>query len=259
MTTIDALWTAPAARFADSGAEMKAIAQAQAGDGDAQLALFSAYVPHLRSIVARYTGTLGRDDARQAAFEGLLAAVHAFDPAVSNALASLLPTHVNAALAATASESARGFTVPERSLKRFFGILSRADGDVSAAAKLAPAHHMTVETFHTILAAVTTDSYETVATSEDDPGRTTGGRSVTAEVVTVGREFADIEDRLMVDIALRAVSDLEACVCRHAYGFHDYGAVQTDAEVGHRLGMGRVKTLRTRQAALARMRDALGA
>lgn len=258
MTHMDALWASPAARFADAQDEVRVIAHAKVGREDAQLRLFQAYVPALRSAVSRYTRVLSRDDARQAAFMGLLSAVDAFDMSRSDRLASLLKQHVTDALASAASEATGGFTVPERSLKRFFGILARADGDVSVAAQIAPDHAMTVETFHTILAAVSTGSLDE-ATDPDRPSvGQVSGYDPTAVPVTSEREVADFEDAILVDIAFRAVDDVERSVCRLAYGFAEYDP-QPDAEIGARLGMGRVKTLRTRQAALAKMRDAIGA
>lgn len=248
----DAVWNEPAARI-DSGEEETAtIAAAQHGDSDAVMRLFRAYIRPLRAAVSRFSRVLARDDARQAAAEGLLSAVRAFDSAQSDRLASLLPTHLQGALTSAAGEATTGFAVPERTLKRFFGILARAEGDVGRAAEMAPAHAMAVDTFYAVLAAVTASGSLEAALDTD------GGSAVLAGSITATRDFADADDRHMCRHALDAVTDLEADVCRLAYGFVEYDPIP-DAEVGARLGMGRVKTLRVRQGALAKMRSALGA
>ncbi len=251
MSIFNRIWETPVVRIATGAEEVAVIERAKAGEEAATLALFGAYVALLRAAVGRYTKTLSRDDARQAAVEGLLTAVGAFDPAKSDRLASLLRQHVDSALASAAGQSTAGFTVPERTLKRFFGILARADGNVTQAAVMAPEFDMATETFYGVLAAVN-------ASGSLEAEVETRGFDAPVEPVYAERQFADAEDKLLVSKAFSAVDDLERDVCRLAYGFADYDP-QPDAEVGFRLGMGRVKTLRIRQGALKKMASALGA
>lgn len=251
---IDNLWSAEPVRIADADTERETIARAKLGDQDATLTLARAYLPAMRSAVAKYGSTMELDDARQAAFLGLLNAIAAFDADRGGRLATIVRQHVTDALASAAGESGHGFTVPERTLKRFFGILARVDGDVVKAAEIAPDFEMTTETFYGVLQAVRATGSLEAALEADGDVIASGIGPVVAD-----REYADAEDRMLVDMAFRAVDETEAEVCRMAYGFGEYYNPLPDAEIGSRLGMGRVKTLRTRQRALRKMRSALGA
>lgn len=251
---IEAIWTSTPVRIADATQELAFIDRAKNGDQDAILALMGAYIAVLRSAVGKYAHILGRDDARQAAFEGLMRAVAAFDPAKGRRLATVIRQHVADTLASAAGEAGEGFTIPERTLKRFFGILAKADGDVPRAAELAPKYEMTQDTFYGVLQAVrSTGSLEAHLEADGD--------TVMAQLepVVADREFVDVEDRVLVEMAFAAVDDLEAKVCRMAYGFDEHYRPLPDAEIGAQLGMSRLKALRTRQRALTKMRHAVGA
>ncbi|OZV74741.1 hypothetical protein CA850_29630 [Micromonospora echinospora] len=245
------MWDAPVEHIATAAEEVELIAAAGAGDEDALLRLFASYVPHLCQAVGAYTKVLPLDDARQAAFLGLVSAVRAFDPAQSDRLVSVIRQHAHAELSAAAQAAGTGFTVPSRTVERFFGILAKAGNDVAEAAKIAPAYEMTADTFYSVLGAVTAGaSLETALEARGD--------AVFGNVVAP-REIADAEDRVLVELAFRAVDDFERDVCRLAYGFSDFDPVP-DAEIGHRLGkFSRLKIQRTRTRALGKMRSALGA
>lgn len=253
MSIFARIWDLPAVAIADPSEEAATIKAAQSGDEAAILALFSAYAPALRGAVSHYlTASLPLDDARQAAALGLLEAIHMHDASLSDRLAGMIRTRVHDALSEAVSAATGGFTVPARTLRRFFGILKRADGDIGEAAKLAPEFEMSVDTFYSVLAAVKADE------SLDLEIETNGGAdaiSVMAEIVAP-REITDAEDRVLVEVAFRAVDGLETQVCSLAYGFADYDP-QPDAEVGFRLGFSRLKAQRTRSRALSKMRKAL--
>lgn len=251
MSRFDLIWTASAEYIATDAEEVALIAAAKDGNDAAFLRLFSSYVPHLRRALAPYVRVLPLDDARQAAWLGLMSAVRAFDPAQSSRLTSIIRQHADAELSAAAQEAGGGFTVPTRTVERFFGILARAEGNVPEAAKLAPTYAMTTETFFAVLAAVqAAGSLEEALTAYGDDA---------LGDVAAPREIADAEDRILTDLAFRAVNDFERDVCRLAYGFADFDP-QHDAEIGHRLGgFGRLKVQRTRVRALGKMRAALGA
>jgi len=233
--------------------EHLAIADAQSGDQDAKVALLYAYAPLLRSSVARYrnmTGTWSEEELRQDALLGFLEAIEAFDPERHIRLAGVAPSYVTNTLASSARSQA-AYTVPERSLRRFFGILREADGDVIEAVKLAPQREMKPETFLSVLDAVRNVSSLDGELSE---------LGVTGDIQGVpvwDGQHADAEDRILVEAAFRSVSTFEGDIVRLAYGFADYDPLP-DAEVGHRLGLSRQKAQRTRTEALGKMRVSLG-
>ncbi|MFG3710097.1 sigma factor [Micromonospora sp. NPDC047730] len=247
------MWSVSQQHIASPAEEVELIAQAKQGVEAATMRLFESYVTNLRGAVRKYAVALSVEDAQQVAFVGFLKAIHDFDPAKSNRLLSNLH-HVSSALSREASLATGGFSIAPRMVDRFYSILREAEGDPETAAKLAPTRErdsMPEATFWTI--------YEALAAA---------GRSleVVIEVhgeealsdVAAPREMTDAEDRILVEVAFGAVSDVEATVCRMAYGFTDYDPVP-DAEIGHRLGFSRTKTLRTRQGALGKMREAIGA
>ncbi|MDG4801748.1 hypothetical protein [Micromonospora sp. WMMD980] len=254
MSAFNALWTVPAVRLTVAE-EVAAIAAAKKGDSEAQLRLFTAYVPALNSAAAQYAALLSLDDARQTALLGFLEVIAAHDPEKSDRLAGKMRVRLHDAMTEAASDASNGFTVPARTLRRFFNVMKAANGDVAEAARIAPTFELATDRFYDVLAAVRADE------SLDLEVEINGGDAATTVVgeVTGPREIADAEDRVLVDLAFRAVNDFEADVCRLAYGFAEYDTVP-DAEIGHRLGgFGRLKIQRTRTRALDKMRVALGA
>ncbi|WP_229398117.1 hypothetical protein [Micromonospora okii] len=245
------LWDAPHREIADPAEEVETIAAARDGDADAYLRLTSAYVPHLRRAVAAFTRVLPLDDARQAAWVGLMSAVKAFDPARSSRLVSILRQHMHAELTAAAALAGTGFTVPPRTVERFFGILAAADGDPARAADLAPSYAMTRETFFAVLAAVTAGQSMEAAISAYGDG--------SLSPVVTPSAVSEAEDRVLCGLAFGAVDAAEESVCRLKYGFDDRAAGDelSDDAVGHYLGMSRLKAYRTRTRALGKMRAAL--
>lgn len=242
--------------------EREALAAAQGGDADATLRLVLAYAPALRNGVAAFTRATADgasrqdlDDVRSQAVLGLLEAIQAFDPERHERLAALAPGHIRNAVA-TEAAGVSSFTVPERTLKRFFGILRAADGNVYEAARIAPSMEMRAETFLAVLAAVrNVGSLDAALDAAAESGEDSWG-FVDARPLWDGSE-ADADDRVLVETAFEAVGPLEADVTRLAFGFSDFDPVP-DAEIGHRLGFSRAKVQRTRSSALTKMRSALG-
>jgi DNA-directed RNA polymerase specialized sigma subunit len=245
----------------DIDEERAAIERAKLGDTDATVALVYAYAPALRSSVSNFRkGAVARGerpnpaalaDLRMSAIEGLIEAVHAFDPDRYDRLAATVSKYV-ANSVATYLVSPIAITIPQRTLTRFYGILRTAEGNAAEGARIAPEYEMTTETFLAVLSAVReADSFDALAADEgDDRG------FVNVSPVWDGAQ-ADAEDRILVEAAFAAVDQLEADVVRLAYGFTDYDPVP-DAEVAERLGLSRQKAQRTRNSALSHMRDALG-
>ncbi len=258
-------------RFDDVDAEREAIELAKEGDETATVALLYAYASALRNGVRWFANAAPSapqaadlEDVRVRAVLGLQEAIRAFDPARHRRLAAIAAGYI-ADEVASAAEAATAFSVPERTLKRFFGILRKADGNVYEAAALAPQHEMKRETFFAVLSAVRDVTSYDAALGGNSGGfdGTTGERfaegverGIVARPIWSG-EHADAEDRVLVEAAFGAVDELEARVCRLAYGFEEYDPLP-DAEIGHRLGMSRPKTQRVRAGALGKMREALG-
>jgi DNA-directed RNA polymerase specialized sigma subunit len=246
--------------------ERDAIRQAKGGDQDATVALVYAYAAALRSAVGRYRHAGGgnadsdRDsyaveDLRSSAVTGLLEAVAKFDlDGEHERLAATISGYLTNEIG-TGLVSPIAFSVPARTLKRFYGILREANGNVFEATKLAPERAMRRETFLAVLDAVR--EAEGVEALQEADAANGSGREIRMSPLWDGSE-ADAEDRVMVEIAFDAVNTLEGDVCRLAYGFADYDPIGDD-EIGGRLFMSRQKVQRVRSGALVKMRAALGA
>lgn len=255
-------------RIPSAADERAAISLAQDGDEAATLDLVYAYAPTLRAAAARHERTLGREEARQATVLGLLEAVHAFDLSSDyERLAAIVWEYVADAVQ-TAAGTMVAISVPSRTLKRFFGILRRADGDLEAAALAAPKHELSTESFWAIVDALRVDPLDVKALGGTKAG--IEGRHAVDGPSFVGAESharplwqhadrgtSDAEDRILAEVALRAVDGFSRDVCRLAYGFSEADPIP-DAEIAHRLGYSRPKVQRTRTTALVKMRDALG-
>ena len=243
--------------------ERHLITLAQAGDETAKLRLMRAYAPALRNGVTWFTRavptipqTADLEDVRSQAVMGLLEAIDAFDPETHDRLAALAASYIRNAVAVAAGPIA-AFTVPERTLKRFFGILRAADGDTVRAADIAPDYEMKRETFLAVLSAVrNVDSYDALTAGEDEQGRGEGPRDVHAYPIAHD-SIADVEDAVLVEVAFGAMDTFERDVVRLGYGFAEYDTVP-DAEIAARLGYSRPKIQRTRAGALVKARSALG-
>jgi DNA-directed RNA polymerase specialized sigma subunit len=246
--------------------ERAAIRAARSGDEAAALKLLRAYACALRKASAKYRRAGGAwagrpgdsvlaADLRMAAVEGFLEALGAFDlDGAHSRLAATIEGYLANALS-TAFVTPVAVNVPGRTLKRFYAILRKAQGDPARAAALAPGFSMTTATFNSVLAAVQrTQPLGGPREDTDGSGDGPGGPDIRA----AGRHsYDDVEDRLLVEAAFAAVDDLEAQVCRLAYGFSDDGPIP-DAEIGHRLGLSRAKVQRVRASALGKMRSAFG-
>ncbi|USL85050.1 DNA-directed RNA polymerase [Arthrobacter phage SWEP2] len=240
--------------------ERQAIADAQAGDNDATMKLIYAYAYALRSAVVWYTraipsgGHADLEDIHSQAILGLMEAIQDFDFDRFDRLAAIAPDKITGAVA-SAAESAVNFKVPTRTLTRFFKILREADGNVYAAAALAPKYAMKTDTFLSVLSAVRdVDSYDGLTASAFDDEAGDGSHLVAVPVAGVNSYD---EDEVLVTAAFAAVDDLERDVCRDYYGFSDYNT-KSDAEIAGDRGLSRPKVQRVRSSALGKMRNALG-
>lgn len=246
--------------------EIAAIQAAKVGDEAATIALIYAYAPTLRNSIRRYKFSgvvwgddtaaipvMDRDDARSMAVLGLLEAVEAFDEEKHDRLAGIVGGYVTDSLSRGMATMVP-ISVPSRTLKRFFGILRHANGDVVRARQIAPDFAMARDTFDDVLAAVRhVDDLD--ASSESDEGDE--GPALIDAARSIWETPDDAENRVLVEAAFEAVTSQEKAVVRIAYGFEDPEA-QPDAEVAHRLGLSRQKAQRLRTGALVKMRQALG-
>ena len=251
--------------------EAEAIAAAQAGDEAATERLLMAYGPALRAAVSNFaTGVkAGRNpwggeagigtssfevaDVQGAALVGFLETIREHDPAVSPRLAGTIRRRIAREIADLYA-STMPFAVPERTLSRFYGILREAEGDDALAEALAPERGMDPATFRAVFAAVRgTSSLDRLQAEADETGA-----SLAPTAIFAPSPIVDVEDRVLVDLAFRAVEDDEERICRLAYGFTEYDP-QPDAEIAHRMGLTRPTVQRKRGKALDKMRKAIGA
>lgn len=250
-------------RFESAQEEREVILKARQGDNDAFVALLYAYGYTLRSQVSRFKEILGREEAISVAMTSVTETIHT---AKIDRLAGTIRQRLANDLQMAADQQ-HGFTIPSRSMKRFFAILKAADGNVFEAARIAPDYAMSRELFLTILSAVrNTASYDGLTTAEGENSWVTdggqsadGSRDLAAEplIGPIRSTEQIMEDEILVEAAFAAVDDLERTVCELTYGFTEYDPLP-DAEIGRRLGLSRQKTQRTRAGALGKMRKALG-
>lgn len=265
---LDRLFTYADAVVVTEPEEVALIEAAQAGDEDAYARLLEIYGPAIRAAVNSARKIIDEEEAQATALVAFAEVLASHDPHnpdyLDGRLAPRLAPHLKDALGLAVAGS-YAFQVPKRSLTRYLGILKEADGDPAAARDLAPSRSMSVETFDAIRAAAAATSLTEATEFGEDFHRTgegSEGTSYRASDLAASPLFApapvvDIEDRLLVQAAFRAVEDQEARIVELAYGFTEYDPVP-DAEIAHRLGLTRPTVQRKRGKALTSMRKALG-
>lgn len=234
----------PALSIAD---EHQLLHAAHLGDSAATEQLLIAYSPIMRNSVSAALRASGKgsdatEDLQSAAVEGALLAIKAWDSSRHDRLAAVIRPYVRDAVS-SAMNSTSEFAVPDRTAKRFWGIMKRAGYDVNVATELATEHEMSVEAFYSVLTAVrNTYSLEGMFESDEQPEQE--------------GLVADLDDKLMADAALKAIDADEHLVVHMAYGF-DEDPVPV-VEIAHRIGSSRNRVSRTRDRALEKMRERLG-
>lgn len=247
---------------------------------EAQLALLQAYGPVLRSTVGRFIttnfsetsrGALDVEDLRSIALAAFLEVIRDHDPEKGGRLAGIVSQRITRGLTDEFSEVS-AVEVPGRTVRRFYGILREADGDVQEARDLAPSREMTHATFDAVLAAVGVASIDHIRELHlhgSEGGSSDGGDWVVMAPVFAPSPVVDVEDRILCDAALRACDDDEHRVVSLQYGFQavvevvDGQRVQvdrlpSDREIGDILGMTRPTVQRRGKSALTKMRKSLG-
>ena len=268
-STLTAIFEDGAGAFIEHAEDERlAIELAKHSDAAALERLLLAYAPLIRKLVGTHRHAGGArtaagmsshdvDDLRGSALLGFMEAVHAFDPEVHVRLAAVVGGHLADALRATGSAPASALSIGPRTLKRFFGIVREAGGDMVAAEALATEREMTPDTFRAIRSALRDgESYDSLQASEGVDG---GVREIEASPLQYGdtEPIRDVEDAILAAAAFRSVDATEGEVCRKAYGFEDRDPI-SDAEIAEELGMSRATAQRTRTRALDKMRSALG-
>ena len=259
--------------------EADIIRAAQAGDEAATYHLIALYAPAARNALARFSEALDREDAEQEVLLSFLGLIASHDADKSPRLAGRVIESFRRDLVAAANAASGGWSIPSRTLDRFYGILRRAEGDLAKGAEMAPAHEMPAETFLNIanvlrgtvsLDGRSGDGDTTVRVTDGGTAEADGWGSTSVQIVGAreANPFADIEDRLAVQVAMSALDERETAITRFAYGFD---AVVIDGDVlspeGHApladtyvataTGLTRPTVQRTRAAALGKMRAAL--
>lgn len=270
---LDDLFTYADAAPLSEADEAAAIEAAQLGDEAATLSLLEAYGPVLRSTVGRFIttnfsetsrGALDVEDLRSIALTAFLEVIRDHDPEKGGRLAGIVSQRITRGLTDEFSEVS-AVEVPGRTVRRFYGILREADGDVQAARDLAPSREMTHATFDAVLAAVGAESLE----SRLEIVNGVGYVEVEVSPVFAPSPVVDVEDKILADAALRACTDDEHRVVSLQYGFQavveivDGQRVQvdrlpSDREIGDILGMTRPTVQRRGKSALVAMRKSLG-
>lgn len=148
--------------------ELELISKAKAGDNEATQILLDQYEPALRASMRKTYGTLDRDEARSAAYSALIEAVWKFDPARHNRLATIIKITLTQELEYE-SKTKQTFTIPERSLSRYWNILRKADGNHNKAADIADQHGMTRSTWLSIHSSVTSTHLPQFSDTEQEP------------------------------------------------------------------------------------------
>lgn len=236
--------------------EIRAIQEAQAGDESAAETLLLAYGPAIRNAVSRFSDAMDADDLEASALLAFTETLASHDPERGERLAGRLVQILRDTIMKEAT-SGEAFSVPKRTLTRFYGILRAAEGDTSAARELAPSMGMSEANFDEVLTSVrSVDSLQArlFGGDEDDTAEDLLARPIESRVES---SFSDVEDRLLVEVAFQAVDDEEARICELFYGFTEYDPVP-DGEIGHRLGLTRPTVQRRRSSALDKMRKATG-
>lgn len=268
------------ARISDEAEERSLIATVAAGedhDGAAITALLLAYAPALRNGVRWYASVVRMrgdyfsesmaEEARSRAVEGLLKAIHAFNPEVHHRLAAIAAPYITDEVVTLAADDL-GMSVHPRMLKRFFSYLRRAEGNVYTAIGLCGEEGSTLSkgAFLSILSAVRdVESYD-AEVADGEPAWDTRPASVLWERDAI----EDVEDRVLVGMVFEHrgdsedLTDREAKVLRYRYGFEalseDYGnRAISDAMVAAEIGTTRPTVQRDHAKALDKARTRLGA
>lgn len=159
-----------------------------------------------------------------------------FDPARYERLSFVLPKY----LQETATQTISALTIPRSVLGRWFKILRLADNDMDQAARIAPDHGLSVNSFRAIANALRCSDSDWLA-EHFDPFKIS----------------PDVETQRLAYIALGVLSPTQRTVVEYAYGFR--GDPSPDAEIGDILMMPRRTAQTHRRNALIAMRAALHA
>lgn len=258
----------------ESAAEERAtIIAAKGGDRKAVTRLMIAYGAALRAGVTPFIRATDRpqpadlQEIRGASVAGFFEAIDAFDPEGPNdRLAGIVANYIaHEVSAAMGSGTGTGLSIADRTRRRYWSILRKADGNVAAAEALAPSEGMSVEVFRQIRQAIDAKSWDgMISESEGDrPHATESGATViggSTDSDGTGA-FQHAEDKINAAAAISALEDeFQVEVIRYAYGFVT-GEQMSDAEISEAMpgGYSRATINRARNKAIIAMRLAMGA
>ena len=218
-------------RIADEAEERKLIAAAQSRNSEATERLLLAYSPIIRRGFSTWLKATGKrkdsvdaDDARGEYILAFLEAVYEFDLGGKyDRIAGVSSWFLAAASERMAATQATAYSVPKRTLRRFFEVLRLADGNVDEAAGLAPKKGMSTGVFWSILEALR---------GGNDTDGTEPFDHIASATTT---QQTSVDDQLMALAALAAMKEEERQYNRLFHGFDTYNTM-SDAEIAEHVG-----------------------
>ena len=235
--------------------ERPIIQKAQNGCGESYETLLTKYAPLLKKYARSAPRTAETDEVQGALLLGFVEAVTDYQPEQHDTLAATLPNYLKRSLSGIGI-TASSFTIPQRSLSRWLMIMRKADGNTFKALEMAPSFSMTTETFLAIRSVLRdTNSLEAVLL---------GGEYVVRTLHIHSKDPVGESDHELTQLVFQHkgdendLTDQEAQVLRHAYGYMTYGEPQTDDAVGANIGISRSSVQRIRTTALDKARRRLG-
>lgn len=223
-----------------AGAEPDLIASARANNVDALVALIRGYGPAIRKA-AKMVPHLDDEEVASAVLEAVA-------EALADAEASLAP-HLPRALREAFTEASRGsqaYSIPARTLSRYFSILRKAEGDPGKALSICAEHHMTRETFMAVTEALVTA----------EPVLAPDGEVLWH--VTTPEPLEDEATSELLAACWQAVDSDEELILQSLYGFLSYGAPRTPEETSYYTGIPKRDVVKLKRTGLTAMREALG-
>jgi len=242
------------------------IQAAQDGDPEASVAIFYLYAPAMRGAALRALAPLGhsatlaqREEARSLAVLGIMEAIAKHDVSRGTRLASTAKFTLREAYDEIDWAGTSPFSIPSKTVRRFFALMAAADQDLDVALEICLQHKLTPETTLALYRALrAAGSYD--ALSQDD-GEEMDDALTYASSLWDGDvdDIVEAEEAIMVRDALAVLEDDEEDAVRLLYGFDtDDGQPLTETLAGMAMGKTRTVVRKLKASAMPKMRAALG-
>lgn len=197
------------------------IMEAQAGNERAMERLIEAYTPAIERTARKHEHDGEYEDAKQEAIFAFIKIVqeHDFDKAkrLNYYVHARMDNHMTVAL----SESSNSWGIPGRTLRRFYQVYEKADGDLTLGAQIAPDYDLASLTFITIADMLHVGSLDAARETDDGSasvldtfdGPMFGGGEVTDA-------YDAVIDRMTVEQMMAdSMGDEHDRMVRMSYGF----------------------------------------